>query len=78
MLLDIYDPKAPPTPVGIDLGTTNSIVAYVVDGRPVALTTCDGAPLLPSVVHYSAEGGVTVGRAAKARATIEPERFSCA
>jgi molecular chaperone HscA len=74
MLLDIYDPKAPPTPVGIDLGTTNSIVAYVADGRPVALTTCDGAPLLPSVVHYSAEGGVTVGRAAKARATIEPER----
>ena len=74
MLLDIYDPKAPPTPVGIDLGTTNSIVAYVADGRPVALTTCDGTPLLPSVVHFSAEGGVIVGRAAKARATIEPER----
>jgi molecular chaperone HscA len=74
MLLDIYDPKAPPTPVGIDLGTTNSIVAYVADGRPVALTTCDATPLLPSVVHYSAEGGVTVGSAAKARATIEPER----
>ncbi|HEX6274830.1 MAG TPA: Fe-S protein assembly chaperone HscA, partial [Polyangiaceae bacterium] len=74
MLLDIYDPKAPPTPIGIDLGTTNSIVAYVADGRPVALTTCDGGPLLPSVVHYAAEGGVTVGRAARARATSEPER----
>jgi molecular chaperone HscA len=74
MLLDIYDPKAPPTPIGIDLGTTNSIVAYVSDGRPVALTTCDGAPLLPSVVHYAAEGGVVVGRAARARATREPER----
>jgi molecular chaperone HscA len=74
MLLDIYDPKAPPTPVGIDLGTTNSIVAYVADGRPVALTTCDGGPLLPSVVHYAAEGGVMVGRAALARATSEPER----
>jgi molecular chaperone HscA len=74
MLLDIYDPKAPPTPVGIDLGTTNSIVAYVSDGRPVALITCDGGPLLPSVVHYAAEGGVTVGRAARARATEEPER----
>ena len=74
MLLDIYDPKAPPTPIGIDLGTTNSIVAYVADGRPVALTTCDGVPLLPSIVHYAAEGGVTVGRAAKARATSEPER----
>ena len=74
MLLDIYDPKAPPTPLGIDLGTTNSIVAYVADGRPVALTTCDGTPLLPSVVNFSSEGGVTVGGAAKARATSEPER----
>jgi molecular chaperone HscA len=74
MLLDIYDPKAPPVPIGIDLGTTNSIVAYVSDGRPVALTTCDGAPLLPSVVHYAAEGGVVVGRGAQARATREPER----
>jgi len=74
MLLDIYDPKAPPTPIGIDLGTTNSIVAYVSDGRPVALTTCDGGPLLPSVVHYAAEGGIVVGRAALGRATREPER----
>jgi molecular chaperone HscA len=73
-LLDIYDPKAPPTPIGIDLGTTNSIVAYVSDTRPVALTTCDGAPLLPSVVYYAPEGGVTVGRAAKSHATSEPER----
>ncbi|HEX6765245.1 MAG TPA: Hsp70 family protein, partial [Polyangiaceae bacterium] len=74
MLLDIYDPKAPPTPIGIDLGTTNSVVAYVSDGRPTALTTCDATSLLPSVVHYSTEGGVTVGAAAKARATTEPER----
>ena len=73
-LLDIYDPKAPPTPIGIDLGTTNSIVAYVADGRPVALVTCDGGPLLPSVVYYAPEGGVTVGRAAKSHATSEPER----
>src|SRR5262245_16417563 len=74
MLLDIYDPKAPPTPVGIDLGTTNSVVAYVSDGKPTALTTCDATALLPSVVHYSAEGGVTVGATAQARAATEPER----
>jgi molecular chaperone HscA len=74
MLLDIYDPKAPPTPIGIDLGTTNSIVAYVADKRPVALTTCDGGPLLPSVVYYGAEGTVIVGRAAKSYATREPSR----
>jgi molecular chaperone HscA len=74
MLLDIFDPKAPPQAIGIDLGTTNSIVAHVRDGRPMPLTTCDGSPLLPSVVHYGAEGSVLVGRNAAAYATREPER----
>jgi len=74
MLLDIFDPKAPPQAIGIDLGTTNSIVAHVRDGRPVPLITCDGSPLLPSVVHYGAEGSVLVGRNAAAYATREPER----
>ena len=74
MLLDIFDPKAPPQAIGIDLGTTNSIVAHVRDGRPVPLTTCDGSALLPSVVHYGAEGSVLVGRNAAAYATREPER----
>jgi molecular chaperone HscA len=74
MLLDIFDPKAPPTPIGIDLGTTNSIVSYVRDGRPSALTTCDGSALLPSVVNFSPEGAVLVGAAAAARASREPER----
>jgi molecular chaperone HscA len=73
MLLDIFDPKAAPRAIGIDLGTTNSIVAYVRDGTPTALTTCDGAPLLPSVVHYAKSGAVLVGRAAKAQLTREPE-----
>jgi molecular chaperone HscA len=74
MLLDIFDPKAAPRAIGIDLGTTNSIVAYVRDGAPAALTTCDGAPLLPSVVHYAKSGAILVGRAAKAQLTREPER----
>src|SRR5687767_3667102 len=74
MLLDIYDPKAPPTPIGIDLGTTNSIVAYVRDGRPLALTTCDGTALLPSVVYFAGEGSISVGRAAQAHATREPSK----
>jgi molecular chaperone HscA len=74
MLLDIFDPKAPPQAIGIDLGTTNSIVAHVRDGRAVPLTTCDGTPLLPSVVHYGVEGSVAVGRSAAAYATREPER----
>ncbi|HWZ88463.1 MAG TPA: Hsp70 family protein, partial [Polyangiaceae bacterium] len=74
MLLDIFDPKAPPQAIGIDLGTTNSIVAHVRDGRPVPLITCDGSPLLPSVVHYGVEGSVAVGRTALSYATREPER----
>ncbi len=74
MLLDIFDPKAAPKAIGIDLGTTNSIVAYVRDGSPAALVTCDGAPLLPSVVHYADSGAILVGRAAKAQLTRDPGR----
>jgi molecular chaperone HscA len=74
MLLDIFDPKAPPKPIGIDLGTTHSVVAHVRDGRPLAVTTCDGGPLLPSVVHYGLHGEVIVGRAAQSYVEREPER----
>ena len=74
MLLDIFDPKAPPKPVGIDLGTTHSVVAFVRDGRPLAVTTCDGGPLLPSVVHYGPHGDVLVGRSAQSYMEREPER----
>jgi molecular chaperone HscA len=74
VLLDIFDPKAPPQPIGIDLGTTHSTVACVRDRRPVALVTCDGTPLLPSVVHYGEHGNVLVGKAALAYATRCPQR----
>lgn len=74
MLLDIFDPKAPPQAVGIDLGTTQSVVAYVRDGQPTALISCDGTPMLPSVVHYGEHGEVIVGRAAKSYIEREPER----
>ncbi len=40
-LFEIFDPKAPPRPIGIDLGTTNSLVAYVQNERPVAIADCD-------------------------------------
>ena len=45
-LLEIFDPKARPRPVGIDLGTTNSLVAFVKNERPVAIADCNrrGAP----------------------------------
>jgi len=58
--------------VGIDLGTTNSLVAVVEDGDPVVLRGEDGAALLPSVVAYEADGSVVVGAAARAAAAERP------
>ncbi len=72
-LLQINDPAAAPTPIGIDLGTTNSLVAYVTTlGRPTAILDCDGEALVPSVVHYPASGAVVVGRDAKDLAVAFP------
>ncbi len=72
-LLQIHDPAAAPTPIGIDLGTTNSLVAYVTTlGRPTAITDCDGEALVPSVVHYPEQGPPRVGREAKALAVAHP------
>ena len=58
--------------IGIDLGTTNSLVAHVVDGRPAVMPDMKGRALLPSVVHYAAGGGVVVGQEAKALAPEFP------
>jgi len=71
-LLEIFDPKAPPRPIGIDLGTTNSLVAYVRGERPVAIADCDSEVLLPSVVAYYDSGPVVVGRRAKEEAAERP------
>jgi molecular chaperone DnaK len=48
---------------GIDLGTTNSVIAHLVEGRPVALPI-DGSPIVPSVALYT-DQGVVVGREAR-------------
>ncbi|HLK38035.1 MAG TPA: Fe-S protein assembly chaperone HscA [Polyangiaceae bacterium] len=71
-LLEIFDPKAPPRPIGIDLGTTNSLVAYVSNERPVAVADCDLEVLVPSVVLYQANGDVVVGRRAAGLAAEHP------
>ena len=71
--LQIGDPAAAPRPIGIDLGTTNSLVAWVTPmGEATAIRDCDGAPLVPSVVHYRADGGVVVGSDAAALAPDFP------
>jgi Fe-S protein assembly chaperone HscA len=53
--------------VGIDLGTTNSLVAYVKDGRPVVIRDDSGDALLPSVVSIGEDGTIFVGREAQRR-----------
>lgn len=59
--------------VGIDLGTTNSLVAYIRDGRPEVMPM-DGMPLLPSVVHRTTEGTLLVGKDAKSALVAMPDR----
>ena len=62
-----------PRAIGIDLGTTNSLVAYVDErNRPGVLPVDEGRPLLPSAVHYGADGAVEVGASAKRRAPERP------
>lgn len=72
-LLQIHDPAASPTPIGIDLGTTNSAVAYVAPtGQPVVVRDCDDLTLVPSVVHYSGDSVAVVGVRAKELAVSYP------
>jgi molecular chaperone DnaK len=59
--------------VGIDLGTTNSEVAYVRDGQPHVLAE-DGDPILPSFVGLSDDGRLLVGKAARNQWVLAPER----
>jgi molecular chaperone DnaK len=60
--------------VGIDLGTTNSLVAYVVDGVPVVIADESGDKLLPSVVSVDEAATVYVGREAQRRLLVDPSR----
>src|SRR3954467_6238261 len=57
---------------GIDLGTTNSLVATVRRGGATGLPHAQGRPLLPSVVRYRADGRVEVGHAAQAHQAVDP------
>jgi molecular chaperone DnaK len=60
--------------VGIDLGTTNSLVAYVKDGVPVIIRDRNGDGLVPSIVSAAADGTIYVGREAQRRLTTEAAR----
>jgi Fe-S protein assembly chaperone HscA len=60
--------------VGIDLGTTNSLVAYVKDGVPVVIRDRGGDGLVPSVVSLGGEGTIFVGREAQRRLLTDAQR----
>ncbi len=62
-----------PSVVGIDLGTTFSLAAYVKDGRPVVVRDESGTALVPSVISFHSDGTVLVGTAARERALSDPE-----
>ncbi len=77
-LLQISEPGLSAAPhqhrlaVGIDLGTTNSLVATVRNGISVVLNDAEGRALLPSVVRYLADGSTRVGDAAQAVQSEDP------
>ncbi|MDO8314423.1 MAG: Fe-S protein assembly chaperone HscA [Rugosibacter sp.] len=78
-LLQIAEPDESVAPhqhrlaIGIDLGTTNSLVATVRSGMSVVLSDEKGHPLLPSVVRYSADGKADVGYAAEFWKSLDPK-----
>lgn len=59
--------------IGIDLGTTNSVVAVMQGGEPMVITTSEGERLCPSVVAVNKNGERLVGRTARNQAVINPE-----
>jgi len=78
-LLQISEPGMSTAPhqhrlaVGIDLGTTNSLVATVRSGIPEVLSDEDGHPLLPSIVRYLPNGHANIGYKAQAHQTTDPK-----
>src|SRR4051812_20607513 len=63
-----------PKAVGIDLGTTNSVVSFLEAGDPVVIPNSEGSRTPPSVVAFSKSGEVLVGEAAKREALTNPDR----
>lgn len=62
-----------PKIIGIDLGTTNSVVAVMEGGDPVVISTAEGSRLLPSVVAFNKNGERLVGQPAKRQIVVNPE-----
>src|SRR5213592_95614 len=63
-----------PRAVGIDLGTTNSVVAVLEGGEPAVIPNAEGSRVTPSVVGFSKTGEILVGEVAKRQAITNPDR----
>ena len=63
-----------PKVVGIDLGTTNSVVAVMEGGEPTVIPNAEGDRLTPSVVAFTKTGERLVGKLAKRQAVVNPDR----
>jgi len=63
-----------PKAVGIDLGTTNSVVAFLEAGEPTVIPNAEGGRTTPSVVAFTKSGEVLVGEVAKRQAITNPDR----
>ncbi|MFQ5788771.1 MAG: Hsp70 family protein, partial [Thermodesulfobacteriota bacterium] len=59
--------------IGIDLGTTNSVVAIVEGGEPKVLINEEGSRVTPSIVAFSKDGEILVGGPAKRQSVVNPE-----
>ncbi|MGL5246835.1 MAG: Hsp70 family protein, partial [Brooklawnia sp.] len=60
--------------VGIDLGTTNSVIAVLEGGEPTVIPNAEGSRTTPSVVAFTKSGEVLTGEVAKRQAVTNPER----
>src|SRR5262249_15551077 len=70
---EIGHPDMPPSVIGIDLGTTFSLAAYMDKGRPVVVRDENGTALVPSVISFHDDGSVLVGSEARRRCLSDPE-----
>jgi molecular chaperone DnaK len=60
--------------VGIDLGTTNSVIAFLEGGDPEVIPNAEGSRTTPSIVGFAKSGEVLVGEVAKRQAVTNPDR----
>lgn len=60
--------------IGIDLGTTNSLVAYPIDNTPKIISVDNESALMPSIIHFSENGEIVVGEKAKDKLLENPSR----